>query len=534
VWFGGWEKEEGFFSVSSVVSVSLACVLDSEKSPSCIAATASALEKRAEAACQSAFMAAGSSSSSSRFDFGDYSATLDEEDLAPLSWRDHPDRSLADWTITIVRPDRSTDEYHVHKAMLAAGAQPSQYFKSIFRPGMREGNDQSSRIELEDSAAEAFPAYLDFAYTGELQVETESATALLHLSNYLRCRMLHDRVTTFMQEDLNADNAALYFAEAELYSLDRVSAEALRLSAAALPTARPEMLLALPPPLFHRVVHAPERVCCSVTLSKLIAEYCRGPHAESVDGPFLTSISSEEVLPSIDPIEALALLELAVTHAPTSGLSERCIAAATKHWQQALIPLVSQSTGRSGVTEHRPKRRRGSRSEAASSAPADSSAAASEHETLKASLPETLKISLLSRGLKAANASLDSQVAGAAEREAELKAQIAVLRSEKSKAEAELRRFKRIPRGDTMGGLIAEHDLDKVTYSASTEVLALQKGSSSTFPTLRRVKRKFGSTQPKAMPSHATDRDGWVYKSPDRRNGSLTVLGATCPVFYFE
>ena len=483
---------------------------------------------------KSAFMAAGSSSSSSRFDFGDYSATLDEEDLAPLSWRDHPDRSLADWTITIVRPDRISDEYHVHKAMLAAGAQPSQYFKSIFRPGMREGNDQSSRIELEDSAAEAFPAYLDFSYTGELQVETESATALLHLSNYLRCRMLHDRVTTFMQEDLNADNAALYFAEAELYSLDRVSAEALRLSAAALPTARPEMLLALPPPLFHRVVHAPERVCCSVTLSKLIAEYCRGPHAESVDGPFLTSISSEEVLPSIDPIEALALLELAVTHAPTSGLSERCIAAATKHWQQALIPLVSQSTGRSGVTEHRPKRRRGSRSEAASSAPADSSAAASEHETLKASLPETLKISLLSRGLKAANASLDSQVAGAAEREAELKAQIAVLRSEKSKAEAELRRFKRIPRGDTMGGLIAEHDLDKVTYSASTEVVALQKGSSSSFPNLRRVKRKFGSTQPKAMPSHATDRDGWVYKSPDRRNGSLTVLGATCPVFYFE
>jgi hypothetical protein len=69
-------------------------------------------------------------------------------------------------------------KYHVHKNMLGAGSQQSEYFKSVFRGGgasMREGDCQTTELELEPSAAEAFPIFLDFAYTGELEVTTESA-----------------------------------------------------------------------------------------------------------------------------------------------------------------------------------------------------------------------------------------------------------------------------------------------------------------------------------------------------------------------
>ena len=102
-------------------------------------------------------------------------------------------------------------------------------FKSAFRSGtgMREGQNRTSRLQLEDSAAAAFPTYLDYAYTGELHAQSASATALLHLASYLRCRALHSAVTEFMQDDLDESSAALYFAEAELYSLEKVTEAAL-------------------------------------------------------------------------------------------------------------------------------------------------------------------------------------------------------------------------------------------------------------------------------------------------------------------
>ena len=164
-----------------------------------------------------------------RFDFGEYSEAAEAAPSKLLSWRDDPEESLSDWTI-VVSSAGEEFTYHVHKAMLAAGAQPSDYFKSVFTgggSGMREGSSQTTRLDLEDSAAAAFPAYLDFVYTGELAVTSESATALLHLAGSLRCHQLHNVVTQFMQDDLCGKNAALYLAEAERYSLEKVAAAAL-------------------------------------------------------------------------------------------------------------------------------------------------------------------------------------------------------------------------------------------------------------------------------------------------------------------
>ena len=174
----------------------------------------------------------------SAFDFGDYNAAVEEEESHQLSWRDDPERSLSDWTIVVrCSVTGASETFHVHKAMLAAGARPSEYFKSVFiggASGMREGSTKTTTLELENSAAAAFPDYLDFVYTGILRATSGLATALLHLAGYLRCRKLHNEVTEFMQTDLCDDNAALYLAEAERYSLEKVAAAALPVCAASL------------------------------------------------------------------------------------------------------------------------------------------------------------------------------------------------------------------------------------------------------------------------------------------------------------
>ena len=130
------------------------------------------------------------------FDFGAFSEEPEPGADAPLTWRDDPEKTLSDWTIIVSKNDGSTATYHVHKNMLAAGSRPSDYFKSVFRnSGMEEGNSQTTRLTLEDSAVHSFPTYLDFVYTGELIVKKSadyainfSPTALLHLATYLRCR----------------------------------------------------------------------------------------------------------------------------------------------------------------------------------------------------------------------------------------------------------------------------------------------------------------------------------------------------------
>ena len=56
------------------------------------------------------------------FDFGEYSAAQEEEDLAPLSWRDDPEKSLSDWTITILKKGRTDATYNVMPGFCALEA----------------------------------------------------------------------------------------------------------------------------------------------------------------------------------------------------------------------------------------------------------------------------------------------------------------------------------------------------------------------------------------------------------------------------
>ena len=360
------------------------------------------------------------------FDFGDYNAAAEEEESHQLSWRDDPERSLSDWTI-VVRciVTGASETFHVHKVMLAAGARPSEYFKSVFiggASGMREGSTKTTTLELENSAAAAFPDYLDFVYTGVLRATSGLATALLHLAGYLRCRKLHNEVTEFMQTDLCDDNAALYLAEAERYSLEKVAAAALPVCAASLnkcaaslPSSGGGYLMALSPPLFCRVVHAPERACSSEELSRLVEDYCCGPHAQSVDAAFLAEVTAVGIMPAIDSHVALSLMERAVKHEPqnASSLRERCVRACAQDWQKALLPVIraAEPPAQSDEAAHRPKRQRG---EAATVA--DAAAPTPEPPSpLGCTIPEATKAKMLAEALKAAADELESVKKAAAD-----------------------------------------------------------------------------------------------------------------------
>ena len=498
------------------------------------------------------------------FDFGDYNAAAEEEESHQLSWRDDPERSLSDWTIVVrcpVTSDTGTSEtFHVHKAMLAAGARPSEYFKSVFiggASGMREGSTKTTTLELENSAAAAFPDYLDFVYTGVLRGTSGLATALLHLAGYLRCRKLHNEVTEFMQTDLCDDNAALYLAEAERYSLEKVAAAALPVCAASLnkcaaslPSNGGGYLMALSPPLFCRVVHAPERACSSEELSRLVAAYCCGPHAQSVDAAFLAEVTAVEIMPAIDSHVALSLMERAVKHEPqnASSLRERCVRACAQDWQKALLPVIraAEPPAQSDEAVHRPKRQRG---EAATVA--DAAAPTPEPPSpLGCTIPEAAKVKLLAEALKAAADELESvkkaaaneleSVKAAAEAEKReltqtkesLKSKIRQTRAEHSALSTELRRFKRIPITETMG--LPEAELSKVTYSASKEEI-----SCYSYPYNNR--RKYGSKPPASLPSNkSTEREGWVHRVNTRHTNSsifgssYTEQNKVCAVYYFD
>ena len=308
----------------------------------------------------------------SLLNFGEYSGDApEEEEPRRLSWRDHPQDTLSDWTIVVKATppvagvtssaDRyrffaqgaggrdgisDLETYHVHKALLGAGERPCEYFKRVFRGGgavMREGASQMSELELDISAAAAFPVFLDFVYTGVLQATTEIATALFHLAEYVRCRALYKAVVDYMREDLDPKTAPIYLSEASNYSLETVADTALEMVVTNLHMVPEAKLYALPPPLFARVMRSPEKCPAEeVPASVLLTRYCDGPHAELIDGPFIASIT--DAMSDIDPGVSFRLLELGFQYLPeNTSLRERCIEACEKGWQGDLLHRTETS-----------------------------------------------------------------------------------------------------------------------------------------------------------------------------------------------
>mmetsp|Transcript_10720 Transcript_10720/g.15776 ORF Transcript_10720/g.15776 Transcript_10720/m.15776 type:complete len:351 (+) Transcript_10720:114-1166(+) len=158
-------------------------------------------------------------------DLGSYDG-IQEENPAPykrLTWNRDPVASLSDWSIVVTsKSDKEEiDTYHVHKCLIGAGPRGSQYFLKLFTiSGLKESQTCTSKLDLEETAASAFPDMLDFMYASqneEVKVKTETAVAMRHLANYFGIPTLFESTIKFIQEDMNEFNIHIYLKEARQY-----------------------------------------------------------------------------------------------------------------------------------------------------------------------------------------------------------------------------------------------------------------------------------------------------------------------------
>jgi len=156
---------------------------------------------------------------SSSSDEGDTISSL--EDCKHLDWRMDREESLSDWTIEILVNGTVHGTYHVHKNILSVGSKQSLYFSRVFQnKKLKEHKTNTSRIEMEPLAADAFPVLLDYFYIwdDDPRITHENAAALHHLGNYLEISRLRIKVQQFWEEDdLTFAECAEYYEQATLF-----------------------------------------------------------------------------------------------------------------------------------------------------------------------------------------------------------------------------------------------------------------------------------------------------------------------------
>lgn len=490
----------------------------------------------------------------SALDLGEFAGSAAEEQTAELSWRQDRSKSLSDWTI-VVKPEAGGRDhtYHVHKAMIGAGARAAKYFHRCFDSSMAEALNSTSTLTLLPSAIEAFPLYLDFAYTGELEATTDSVCALMHMGDYLDCRALFDAAIAFAKEDIHFNNSAVYLREASLYrgNLEKTMAFAFKLCTENLCEiileGEDDTLYDLSPEDFLKVVQKGKGSCSAggEELSICVAKYCRGPYADDVDAKLLSALT--EHITKVDPTEAYALLGLAeklqppVKKGPT--LSARCIAACAENWEQAILPKLEAAPAT--VQRSKAKAKRG-RAES-SSAP------------LGQDVPDAIQIKILEGALVAAAGSLkekDKEKDEEVKKWKRLMMEVSHLKHQKADALRLVERFKRVPHTFQPNGM-QDQNLAEYTFAPDDHATYLHQhaGSSAGQPLLlarhahrgpwglASSSRKYGQVRPSSYPvvsrtsgelsaTVSGSGSGWVYTAAG--SWGRDVPSVKRAMFYFE
>jgi len=166
-------------------------------------------------------------------DLGSYSGDDDASAPKKFTWKRDPSESLSDWTIVVKtkgvdESEITTNTYHIHKHVVGAGPRGSRYFLKIFQTESTQEESpkdepSTTRIELFQSAAIAFPEMLDFIYDfdpEEVRARTDTAVALRHLANHFEIPTLFESVNKFIEEDMDRKNIHEYLKEAKKYEDD--------------------------------------------------------------------------------------------------------------------------------------------------------------------------------------------------------------------------------------------------------------------------------------------------------------------------
>mmetsp|Transcript_15953 Transcript_15953/g.34677 ORF Transcript_15953/g.34677 Transcript_15953/m.34677 type:complete len:503 (-) Transcript_15953:223-1731(-) len=450
-----------------------------------------------------------------------------DDDEAPLSWRLDEGDSLSDWKIVVTRASGggsggrksnkkappATATYHVHKNILAVGPKRSEYFASLFksRNQVPELANATSEIELEDSAADAFPVMLDFIYNARDDsiddVSTNNAVALRYLAQYFQIRSLFMKVTKFVEKDLRPENSPTYILEATTYHDVKLANAAIDICAAEYVSIDVKHFEKLPPALLVKIFSSDNLDNGgSLHLSKIVAHYCEthvDDDDEKIDEAVFVSLTDEKIMPHIDNKAALPLLRSLTAisfddsstkvKASAKKAKKRCIDALSVSWTD--IATVKTSRKPSG----RGRPRGGGNKKGTSADGSD--------------LPSDLQVEFLGACLGAAKSDMEKSV-----REKErLIEDIADLRNQKQALANELAKFNRVPNN---------HDFVTVNAGYASVI----NKSRSTYHH-NDYSGTFGRNPPTAMPTKTSDR---IY--PHRQNGYIfqDSSGRRWPVYYYH
>ena len=236
-------------------------------------------------------------------------------------------------------------------------ARRSEYFAALFKQRhLAEFATNSSRIELEDSAADAFPSVLDYIYSDKtIKFDTNNATAIRHLAHYFGIRTLWKLASVFIKGDFSLETSATYLADAILYGDKKLETSSIDILAERFEDINRRTLTKLLPCSFERIVSSSKFKCRSKKLSDIVLKYCQCQAEEgAVDMSLLMNVTRFELMPSVSRKSALPLLKIAVAEEEKAGvnlsdtnnvLRSRCIEACLEDWKETLAkPLLARES----------------------------------------------------------------------------------------------------------------------------------------------------------------------------------------------
>jgi hypothetical protein len=288
-----------------------------------------------------------------------------------LKWRADPEESHSDWTIEIVsgpeieqgeqQVDPSVEKYYVHKFFLAFGARRSQYFVSLFNNGIsfRESESCTSRIELEPLAAKAFPQVLDFLYwsTEPLDIDSETATALYFLGEYLDMRNLRYEAMQFIKKDISLKTIDTYCEHAKSFHCDKIMEFVTSFLEENILEVPPnsKIIQVSDPQLWVQLLESgpngkTSAIVFSLHMSEMIAEYGMA-QSEKLDLETFLVLTNADKMPNVSHNAALKLMEVAEAVMETlpdaskaantkemlADLQERCVTTLSQHWEDLTL-----------------------------------------------------------------------------------------------------------------------------------------------------------------------------------------------------
>ncbi|GAX12498.1 hypothetical protein FisN_24Hh074 [Fistulifera solaris] len=265
-------------------------------------------------------------------------------------WRDDPVESFSDWKIEISSDRRECNTYFVHKTFLAHGSRRSEYFSRLFRSetSFKESQSNTSQIELDPIAADAFPTLLDYVYGSELSIVEENATALHHLGEYFEIDPLQEASLEFCQQNMSLENLHLYYVAAKQLCNEPVMTLVTDCLRAHMDDVLPthSIVEQSHPQLWIEALGLDQgNKRCNIydtsDLSLVIAKMCMSQSEETLDAKtFYTLVNA---LTMVHPGAALDLCELAdryrlddANHGAISGLAlfqERCASTLANQWK---------------------------------------------------------------------------------------------------------------------------------------------------------------------------------------------------------